>query len=134
MRNYLRKGGTVLEILIIVAGLAMLAKAFTTGATTYKLVNLAESADGVISGTANYGFTAYVQFAAEKGVIYVFTQTGFIHGRNVGDRVPVLYNPQDPSDATLNMSGAIWFWPIVYTMVAILLLLIGSHLRYTRNL
>ena len=134
MRNYLRKGGTVLEILIIVAGLALLGKAFTTGAATYKLVNLAEPSDGVITGTADYGFTVHVQFAAEKGVLYVFDQTGFIHGREVGDRVPVLYDPQNPNNATLHLAGAIWFKPIIFTLGAVVLLLIGSHMRYTRNL
>jgi hypothetical protein len=132
--NYLRKGGTLLEIIIILAGLAMLVKTFEVGASTYKFVNLSEQADGVVNGTADHGLTLNVQFAAMKGTLYVFTQTGPFFSYQVGDKIPVLYDPDYPANGMVHSAASIWSKPLFFLFIGVALLLVGSHLRYTRNL
>jgi hypothetical protein len=49
---------------------------------------------------------------------------------SVGDRVAVLYNPADPSDARINSWMRLWVAPIIFIIVGSVPLLINLALNY----
>ena len=128
------KAGAVIETLLILAGLALLGKAGMVGASTFKFTGSAEHTDGVVSAILDKGFTADVEFTADQGAAIVFAQTGPFFSAQIGGRVPVIYDPENPTRAMVDEPSALWFVPFVLSVCGFLILIFGFRMRAVRNL
>lgn len=55
-----------------------------------------------------------IEFVTKAGDRISYAQGGMIYGAKVGDKVTVLYRPEEPSRApTIDRFGAVWNWPLM---------------------
>ena len=95
--------------LFIVVGGGLLIAAITTGLTRRAFVREAESAEGVVVQLNAGGSHPQIEFAAKSGQQISYPQGGLIFGYRIGDRVRVLYRPEDPrGTACVDTLGAVW--------------------------
>ena len=83
--------------------------------STGTVVELAESKSG-----SDVTYKPVVEFADGEGNQYRFTSSFAARPPryNVGEQVDVLYDPDDPSDASLGAAPAVWAGPIVLLVIA----------------
>ena len=121
-RRKRRAAGVVLALAValLVAGAATLLHTmrFVQGAerTTGTVIDLSEdfSSD---DGTVYY---PVVRFTTAEGRTVEFrSSTGSSPPPDVGDRVEVLYDSDDPQDAQLSGFFDLWLWPIAFGVLAI---------------
>jgi hypothetical protein len=128
------KAGIVIETLIILVGLGFLIKASMIGADTYRLVHKAEPSNGVITGISNYGFTANVQIALGADRSVAFAQNGPLFNYQIGEEVPVFYDPVPPYHATMQNFSALWFDTYSRGLIGLILAMFGFRLRALRSI
>jgi hypothetical protein len=128
----------------LILGIILLCAGTAYGVTSLWFVKNGNSAAGTVielkkidlSGSGHQG-TAYapvVEFTNSKGETITFTHriSGNINpgpGQNTkppyqkGDKVTVLYDPQNPEDATLRDPVSLWLFPAAFLGIGMLLLL-----------
>ncbi len=106
-------------------GLIMLAAAVWESRQTAQFLNGAERAEGeVVRVTVSMGpgirlTDAHVRFQAGDGQWHVF-RTGYdSRGEVVGDRLPVIYRPEDPTDARVDGLLSLWFVAAVWAFLGV---------------
>ncbi len=71
-------------------------------------------------------FAPVIEFAARDGEVYRFTSNIFRSpAPDVGGTIGVLYDPDDPTDATENSRGFLWIFPLVFLAVGLVFLAAG---------
>ena len=51
-------------------------------------------------------------------------------GFSVGDRVTVLYKPDDPSNAKIDTFGQLWLFPVIVGVIAVIAIVVGiTHMQ-----
>jgi len=87
-------------------------------------------ADGVVSSDEfGNGSHIGITFTTASGEQRSFSQNGFIFGHYKGQRVRVLYHPEDPSsEACLDSFDAIWGVPVVLFTLGSVFFFVGRHL------
>jgi hypothetical protein len=66
-----------------------------------------------------------ISFVTPNGQTVKFDYTGIdfagLNGWNyrIGDQLPVLYNPKNPSEALVNNIFSLWFWPLIILLIGI---------------
>lgn len=112
--------------LALLLGLAMLAGAGYAASRTAAFLRIAASADGTVvaldesvstdsDGRRSRTYRPVVEFAPASGAVRTFTsRTGSSPpAYDVGERVTVLYDPQDPDDARLKGTFSLWGLAII---------------------
>jgi hypothetical protein len=130
------KAGVVLETILILAGVALIAKAVTTSLESYRFVNNADvqKEEAVIVAIGNHGLRANIQFMYTNNETIAFAQDGFFVKNNIGDHVTALYNFNNPAGTRLDRVDAIWGIAALFGLGGAILLLVGWRLRANRNL
>jgi Protein of unknown function (DUF3592) len=66
------------------------------------------SAKGTVVALNAGGSHPKIKFTTQEDKEIEYSQNGLIFGYQVGDEVMILYNPQNPQDASINTFGALW--------------------------
>lgn len=96
--------------LFILVGLGLLAAASMLAIRTWSFIHHAATAPGVIVALLAGGSHPQIEFTTASGRKVTYAQGGFIFGYRAGDRVTVLYRPDNPEQsASIDAAGALWF-------------------------
>lgn len=81
----------------------------------------AQRAEGQVSALNAGGSHPQIDFTDAHGKAFSYPQNGFIWGYEVGDRVTVLYRPENPDvSAIIEANGVLWVWSLVAGLLGIL--------------
>ncbi len=130
------KSSILAPLILLIAGICLLTFGTKEIIQVNSFVSNGEEADGVIIEMRK-GSTKYrplVRFQTKQGVTYEFLPG---NGSNppmyeVGEHVPVIYNPAAPSYAVINTFIEIWLGPLIYAGVG-LLLFFSSWLSWKKS-
>jgi len=112
--------------LFILIGGGLLVAAGVIGVRKREFIRKAATADGVVVSLNASGSHPQIEFTAASGQKIAYPQGGFIFGYRPGDRVRVLYNPDDPvRTACVDAFGALWFTPLILCMIGIVCVVAG---------
>jgi hypothetical protein len=128
------KAGVVVEAILILIGVALLGKACMESASTYKFTGFADHADGVINAITDHGLRANIEFTDMRGSGMVFSQPGLFFNTQIGQHVPVAYDPDNPASASVNTLSALWFKAVAGAAPGLLFLFFGLRMRAARNI
>ncbi len=99
----------ILKALVFtLVGVGLMAGDLYWAAATRRFVAHAASAPGSVVRLNAGGAHPEVRFTTTAGKVIEYPQGGMIWGYRVGDKVEVLYDPQDPADPVINTVGALW--------------------------
>ena len=123
----------VAAVLVVVAAVVAVSTArFVANAerTEGTVIDLSRSEDS--EGSVTY--SPVVRFTVEGRTIQFTSSSGSSSPPSVGDRVEVLYDPDDPHDARLSGFLDLWLFPLVAGAIALIASVIGVvFLRRTRR-
>ncbi|MGO4869733.1 MAG: DUF3592 domain-containing protein [Roseiarcus sp.] len=112
--------------LIILVGAALLTAAIAKTMSTRAFISRASVAEGVVVSLFASGTHPNIEFTSATGRKINYTQGGFIFGYRTGDRVNVLYLPDDPNQPPcIDSLSALWFMEIILFSLAVLFLVGG---------
>jgi hypothetical protein len=101
-------------IFFLVVGILMIVGAVIWANGVRQFVRDAARAPGIVSALRAGGSHPTVTFTTANKEILSYPQNGLIFGYRVGDRVTVLYRPENPRlTASVEAIGALWFFPIM---------------------
>ncbi len=96
-------------IVFTLVGLALMVSAVCWAVSTFHFVARAASAPGLVVKLNGGGAHPEVRFTTAAGGTIEYPQGGMIWGCRAGDRVEVLYEPENPTgSAVINRPGALW--------------------------
>ena len=96
-------------VVFTIAGLCVMTGAVFEGVSTRRFLKQAASAPGEVTQLRAGGSHPEVRFTTAKGEVVEYPQNGMISGYRVGDKVEVLYDPQNPAlDPVIKSWGALW--------------------------
>ena len=99
----------VKSLVFTVAGVGLMIGAVGWGVSTRCFVARAVSAPGVVVKLNHGGAHPQIRFTTAAGEVIEYAQGGMIWGYRVGDRVEVLYEPEQPNrDPVIHTAGALW--------------------------
>ncbi len=89
------------------------------------------------SARSYWAYYPVVSFTTAQGYLHIFTdgEGSYPPAYEVGETVEVLYNPDDPLDATINSWMSIWMGPLLFTTIGLLPVLglvVWAVWRYVR--
>lgn len=120
---------TVLGMCSLAAGLFWASKSLRldqNGIRTSAIVtDVAEKRKRENDGKYKITYTSSFQFAADDGKSYNFKQDGY---QRVGERVEIIYNPLNPSEASTSGFGQLWVGPMIFGVLGLVFSALGSHL------
>ena len=100
---------TLKIIVFTLVGVALMVSALCWAVSTRRFVARAATAPGLVIKLNAGGAHPQVRFTTAAGEVIEYPQDGMIWGYRVGDRVEVLYAPENPAgSAVLNRPGALW--------------------------
>ena len=112
-------------VVFTLVGLALMVGAVCWAVSTRAFVARAASAPGVVVKLNAGGAHPQVRFTTATGEAVETPQGGMIWGYRVGDKVEMLYEPDNPTgSAVINRPGALWgFVAMDFLMGAVFVLL-----------
>ena len=107
---------------------------FVAGAerTTGTVVDLRESRFRNEDGFEETSYFPIVTFTTPEGRAVRFESSTTNDSYDIGDRVDVLYDPDDPSDARLAALVDLWLFPVLFVLVGLGLAAVGGFLAIRR--
>ncbi len=75
---------------------------------TYRFINSASATEGTVVALNAGGSHPVIKFNDGEAKTIEYSQNGLIFGYQVGDQTAVLYNPQNPREASVGTFGALW--------------------------
>ena len=100
---------TLKIIVFTIVGLALMVGAVCWANSTRRFVARAVAVPGVVIRLNAGGAHPEVRFTTAAGQVIDYPQGGMIWGYRVGDKVEVLYEPENPTgSAVLDRPGALW--------------------------
>jgi hypothetical protein len=109
-------------------GIVLMLVALATAAWRAQFLQDAVTADGVVSRDEfGNGTHLGIDFITASGEHRSFSQSAFIVGHYVGERVRVLYRPEGASDACLASFGALWGLPVMVFAMGASFFLLGTE-------
>lgn len=121
------KGIALLRLLFIIVSLALFIEAALIIQVNHKLVRTAQGAEGTVTGLATYGLQPEVQFAIPGGAVVSFRQPNFVFGYSVNQKVPVIYNPSQITQASIDGFRALWLPPLALIAFAFVLFFLSRE-------
>lgn len=116
----------MLSALFAVIGIGLLVIAAVTGMAKRSFARNAARAQGVVVRLNAGGSHPEIEFADVSGQRISYPQGGLIFGYRPGDKVNVLYLPNDPRrTACLDTFGALWFVPSLLAIMGVLFVIAG---------
>ncbi len=108
------------RILFIVVGIGLLVVAIAVGVSINAFISKAVAAEGKVVEVRFGGSHPQIEFTSATGQRISYPQGGFIFGYKLGDRVRVLYDPAEPlNSACINEFGALWFTPLILSIIGL---------------
>jgi hypothetical protein len=118
------------RILLIVTGVALLTAAIAVAISVRSFARDSEKADGVVARLNAGGSHPQIEFTTASGLKVSYPQGGLIFGYQPGQKVGVLYGPDNPQQsARLDAVGALWGTPIILSIVAMFLIASGMLMK-----
>jgi len=113
-------------MIFLMAGAGLLVAAVGMGLSARGFNARAASAPGVVIRLNAGGSHPEIEFTAASGETISFPQGGLIFGYRPGQKVRVLYGPEDPrGTACIDAFGALWFAPLVLVTLGIGMIIAG---------
>lgn len=106
-------------------GISVLLFASIWGFRTSKFINQAISAKGIVTKLNSGGSHPQIKFITQDGKGIEYPQSGLIFGYKTGDEVHVLYNAQNPLNASINTFGALWGFPLLCLVIGLLFVFVA---------
>lgn len=111
----------------IVIGVAFLIIAALTAWSTRDFLHTAVAVPGEVVSLNAGGSHPQIEFVTKAGERISYPQGGMIYGAKVGDKVTVLYRPDDPKQApTIDRFGAVWNWTLTASIFSVSFILFAS--------
>ena len=112
-------------IVFTLVGVGLMISAVYWAVSTRHFVGRAASAPGAVVKLNAGGAHPQVRFTTAAGEVIEYPQGGMIWGYRVGDRVEVLYEPENPNrDPVIHTPGALWgFVAMDFLMGAVFVLM-----------
>jgi hypothetical protein len=121
-------GAALIAVGAIVAGCSLFWLAKTALFVGHARSTAAEVVDLISShkpsGMGEFHYSIF-KFTDTAGVVRTHRSTTG-SDFNVGDKISILYNPTDPSDARLNTFRALWFMPLLFAGLGLVLVCFAS--------
>ena len=95
-------------VVFTLVGVALMVGAVWAADSTRRFVARAVAVPGTVIQLNAGGAHPEVRFTTATNQVIDYPQGGMIWGYRVGDRVDVLYDPDDPAQPTINTRGALW--------------------------
>jgi hypothetical protein len=122
----------MVRVIFIVVGVVLLAAGAKVGLSVRRFTHVATSADGVVDHLNAGGSHPQVTFVTTAGKSVSYPQGGFVFGARPGDKVSVLYLPDDPvSTARINTFGSLWFGSLLLFALGVGILACGASMKAT---
>ena len=100
---------TLKSIVFTLVGVGLMIGASCWAASTWRFVVRAAIAPGTVVKLNAGGAHPEIRFTTAAGQAVEYPQGGMIWGYHAGEKVEVLYDPQNPTtDPVINTSGALW--------------------------
>lgn len=106
--NYSENSQKVLGGLFGAVGLMIVFGVLAWSLDTYRFVKGSTATEGVVVALNAGGSHPQIKFTTADGKEIEYAQNGLIGGYRVGDRATVLYDPQNPREASVDTFGALW--------------------------
>jgi hypothetical protein len=104
----------ITRVFFLTFGLVLLFIAASVAVHTRRFVAGAARAPGVVTGAPAGGSHPIIRFTTASGEEVSYPQGGFVFGYHSGDKVSVIYDPDNPAyAASLDTVGAVWFFPLM---------------------
>lgn len=113
------------KMIFIVIGVIVLLFALVQIWQNYKFINRASSATGTVSSLNAGGSHPEIDFQTDNGQKISYPQGGLIFGYKVGDQITVLYDVNDPNNASINSFGALWGFVLLEALLGIIFVAVG---------
>ncbi|WP_322051575.1 DUF3592 domain-containing protein [Paraburkholderia bannensis] len=98
----------------IVIGIVFLVIAALTAWSTQDFLHTAVAVPGEVVSLNAGGSHPQIEFVTKAGERISYPQGGMIYGTKVGDKVTVLYRPEEPARTpTIDRFGAVWNWTLM---------------------
>jgi Protein of unknown function (DUF3592) len=94
--------------LFALVGVLIIVGCLAWGLKTYQFINNSFSAQGIVVALNAGGSHPQIKFITSEGKEIKYSQNGLIFGYKIGDQITVLYDPQNPHEASVNAPGALW--------------------------
>lgn len=110
----------------LVIGAGLLVAAVVTGLALRGFIAQAVSAPGEVIRLNAGGSHPEIEFTAASGEKISYPQGGLIFGYRPGQKVRVLYGPENPrGTARVDAFGALWFAPLMLLGLGVALVIAG---------
>jgi Protein of unknown function (DUF3592) len=117
----------VKKVIFIYSGVILMLSSASWLGAVWRFTAKATSAQGVVIRLNHGGSHPQVRFITSTGQVVDYAQNGLIFGYRKGDKVEVLYDSIQPTDATVNSFGALWGFPIQIFMMGVVFV-IGAQI------
>ncbi|MDP3976258.1 MAG: DUF3592 domain-containing protein [bacterium] len=121
-------------IIMIIVGLLMMGGAGYFILQTIQFIRVSVTTTGVVTDIQSYRgnddttYSSIVTFAPKRGEEITFTQSSSSSWipYNIGDTVPVRYNPENPKDAEINSFTDLWMIPLILFIMGAVIFGVGD--------
>jgi len=114
-----------IALLFIVTGFSLIFSNISVIKDNIKFINTATKTYGKVISTPFGKFHPDIEFETLNGETITFTQNGFHKGYYVDDKVPIIYQIENPKQAKINHFLAIWSISIFIGVLALVFLFAG---------
>jgi len=114
-----------MRIFFICVGIVIILASLAWGVTVFQFITHASSAKGRVIKLNAGSSHPQIEFHTQDGKEIRYPQNGLIFGYQVGDEVNILYDAQNPPDASLNTFGALWGFPLLAFAMGIFFILVS---------
>ena len=106
--NFSENSQKVLCGLFGLIGLMIILGVLAWSLDTYRFVKGSASTEGIVMALNAGGSHPQIRFTTADGKEIEYSQNGLIGGYRVGDKATVLYDAQNPREASVDAFGALW--------------------------
>jgi hypothetical protein len=106
-------------------GICLLFAALFIGLAKLGFINASSTAPGTVVRLNAGGSHPEISFTTSSGEVIEYPQGGWIFGYQVGDIVTVLYDPQNPHEACIDNTSALWFAPFILSVISTVFIVTG---------
>jgi len=126
-----QKGRTLLNAILILAGIGLIGAGVVSLKNSYKLTGQGEITEGAATGRGGFaGLHPEIEFASPAGGKIGYRQTGIVFGLKPGQVVNVIYLPSDPvRTASVNTIGGVWGDAVLFLLFGLIAFSVGVKMN-----